>query len=371
MESNKRANQNEGSPPKKAKYTPLAKYELAYVVNKAHKQQVLDQVNIRKVSDDAIGYEHVRRNKKFIKIQEMKASKTGNLKEIVSTKKPLDLLSIKFHGSGIYSSEVIEILKHAEKFHFQKDGDVWKINDSGKEILSTDFSQEDLTRMKPELENDLGALKSATEYICTQVKGDVVVLNSHPGHHAGSNKVANYCVINNAIVSAAMIKKEKPNANIAILDLDAHPGDGTQQLVQKNKSLIARYISLHGEDDFENMETFKKKENAVVMRGKISWKTYDQKLQATLKTLQKSNIDILLVCIGFDTLKEDPNGGKRIGFQLLPLHFRKIGALLATQNAKVAFLQEGGYDCNLCAEAFQHLLEGFEIGRKIHAINQI
>jgi len=256
--------------------------------------------------------------------------------------------------------------------------------DNGKHteppILTSDYSQEDLIEMKDALEKDMGVLKSTVEFCVQNSKCDMLPITTHPGHHAGPNKIANYCIINNCIVTASMIKQHKPNQKIGILDLDAHPGDGTKHLIMKNKELIDHYTSLHTDEEFTNMETFTEHSKAIVfprskkLKGRkrnISWKEYCQNLEGCLENLSNKNLHVLIVCIGFDTLKEDPIAGLEIGYQLLPVHFQKIGALLAQQNSQVIFIQEGGYDTNLTAEAFENLIEGFTIGRKFHSVSMI
>jgi len=115
-------------------------------------------------------------------------------------------------------------------------------------ILTTDYSQDELIEMKSDLERDMGVLKFTVDYLTVHPKADMLPVTTFPGHHAGPNQVANYCIINNGIVTAAMIKQHKPKQKIGILDLDAHPGDGTKQLVEKNEDLIDRYVSLHTDE---------------------------------------------------------------------------------------------------------------------------
>merc|ERR1711924_406419 len=54
------------------------------------------------MGDETIGYEQVRRNKKFMKIRKIKENGEIKLKEIISTKKSLDVANVKFQGKEIY-----------------------------------------------------------------------------------------------------------------------------------------------------------------------------------------------------------------------------------------------------------------------------
>lgn len=150
--------------------------------------------------------------------------------------------------------------------------------------------------------------------------------------------------------------------------------------LKKNEDLIDRYVSLHTDEEFSNMETFRNESKAIIfprsqkLKGRkrnVTWNEYATKLNDCLQSLSESKLHVLIVCIGFDTLKEDPIAGLEIGFQLLPIHFKKIGAMLAQQNSQVVFIQEGGYDTNLTANAFENLVNGFRIGRKFQEISAI
>ncbi|KAK6154009.1 hypothetical protein DH2020_013648 [Rehmannia glutinosa] len=63
-----------------------------------------------------------------------------------------------------------------------------------------------------------------------------------PGHHAGVKQAMGFCLHNNAAIaaSAAQIAGAK---KVLIIDWDVHHGNGTQEIFEKNKSVL--YISLH------------------------------------------------------------------------------------------------------------------------------
>lgn len=359
--------------------------DLVSVIDRLHKSEVDKNLHCRKVNDENGQFNDVRRNKK---IQKIVGSKEP-IKTIISAKQPLNVIPQRFHGKGIYHKNVIGVFNNPEDFKFVKINEEdfrWDVHPKRVEsepanvILTTDYSQADLIEMKGDLERDMGVLKASVDYLTSNSHADLLPITTHPGHHAGPNQIANYCIINNGIVTAAMIKQHKPKQKIGILDLDAHPGDGTKQLVEKNDDLIDRYVSLHTDEEFSNMETFRNESKAIIfprsekLKGRkrnVTWGQYASKLQGCLENLSESKLHVLIVCIGFDTLKEDPIAGLEIGFQLLPIHFRKIGAMLAQQNSQIVFIQEGGYDTNLTADAFENLIKGFRVGRKFQAISSI
>src|SRR5688500_5577992 len=65
-----------------------------------------------------------------------------------------------------------------------------------------------------------------------------------PGHHAGRNLIGGYCFFNNAAI-AAQSMVDRGAQRVAILDVDFHHGNGTQQIFWERGDVL--YVSLHGE----------------------------------------------------------------------------------------------------------------------------
>ena len=67
-----------------------------------------------------------------------------------------------------------------------------------------------------------------------------------PGHHAGTDYAGGYCFINNAAVAAQQLTSK---GNVALLDIDYHCGNGTQDIFYKRDDVLT--ISIHADPDFE------------------------------------------------------------------------------------------------------------------------
>lgn len=61
-----------------------------------------------------------------------------------------------------------------------------------------------------------------------------------PGHHAEEKAMGGYCYFNNASVAAELLSEK---GKVAILDLDYHHGNGTQQAFYTRNDVM--YVSLH------------------------------------------------------------------------------------------------------------------------------
>ncbi len=62
-----------------------------------------------------------------------------------------------------------------------------------------------------------------------------------PGHHAGPDHGGGFCYFNNAAIGAK--RALKMSERVAILDIDAHHGNGTQEIFYESPEIL--YISLH------------------------------------------------------------------------------------------------------------------------------
>ena len=68
-----------------------------------------------------------------------------------------------------------------------------------------------------------------------------------PGHHAARGMLGGYCFFNNAAIVAEWLRREGGFARVAILDVDYHHGNGTQQIFWERGDVL--YVSLHADPD--------------------------------------------------------------------------------------------------------------------------
>ena len=64
-----------------------------------------------------------------------------------------------------------------------------------------------------------------------------------PGHHAGAERAAGFCVFNNVALAVAALRAEGLARRVAVLDWDVHHGDGTQAIFDADPDLL--YASTH------------------------------------------------------------------------------------------------------------------------------
>ena len=174
-----------------------------------------------------------------------------------------------------------------------------------------------------------------------------------PGHHAGKDRVAGFCYLNNLALAAAWLQKKKPGLAIGIVDFDVHHGDGTQSLMLGRPGIS--FLSLHQFPLYPGTggESAGNCVNVPLPAG-TNGDQYLRAFEPALDRILATKPDLLAVSAGFDAYKNDPIAGLKLD----KAAFKRIGALLAqTKRPRFAVL-EGGYseDLPLLVESF---LDGF------------
>ncbi len=168
-----------------------------------------------------------------------------------------------------------------------------------------------------------------------------------PGHHAGRNFLGGFCYFNNiAIAVAKLLKRVR---RIAIVDFDAHHGNGTQDIFLGNKNVL--YVSLHQIPLFPGTGLSSEKNclNYPLKPG-TDESEYLEIFAEALKNVEKFNPDIIAVSAGFDTYRKDP----LTSINLDVSSYERIGSMIANLGKPRFAVLEGGYSREMpqCAKAF-------------------
>ncbi len=87
-----------------------------------------------------------------------------------------------------------------------------------------------------------GAVK-AVDLVMAEKFQNAFALVRPPGHHAGPYYAMGFCVFNNVAIAATHLRQHFDLDRIAILDVDAHHGNATQEIFYDSDEIL--YISLH------------------------------------------------------------------------------------------------------------------------------
>lgn len=185
-----------------------------------------------------------------------------------------------------------------------------------------------------------------------------------PGHHAGADHYGGYCFLNNAAIAAQKLLDEGAK-RVAILDVDYHHGNGTQQIFYRREDVLL--VSLHGHPDQEYPYLLGWEDETgegagegfnlnFPLRWGTAWPEWSAALEAGLRRIAAYGADAVVVSLGVDTYKDDPISH----FLLEHEHFTQMGARIASLGKPVLFVMEGGYAVAEIGINAVNVLSGFE-----------
>lgn len=195
-----------------------------------------------------------------------------------------------------------------------------------------------------------------------------------PGHHAAANLCGGFCYLNNVAIAARYLqtkaishnKNGKTTSKIAILDVDYHHGNGTQEIFYDDPNVLFCSLHAHPDNDYPffwgtSNETgsgsgigFNR--NWPLPQG-IDDENYLLVLEQAIETICAFEPSYLLISLGLDTFIGDPvpTGG----FNLTTDGIAMNGKCIANLNLPTIIVQEGGYLLEKLGENAVAFLEAF------------
>jgi acetoin utilization deacetylase AcuC-like enzyme len=191
-----------------------------------------------------------------------------------------------------------------------------------------------------------------------------------PGHHAGREIAGGYCFLNNAAIAAQWLTRFETPAlaggarEVAILDVDYHAGNGTQDIFYNRRDVLT--ISIHADPAFEYpyyagyaSETgagdgLGFHHNFPLPAGTDD-AAYLQTLDQAIALVRDFAPAHLIVSAGMDIYEGDPLGR----FKITREGIREIGHRIAALGLPSAIIMEGGYNTDALGENVAAFLGNF------------
>lgn len=179
-------------------------------------------------------------------------------------------------------------------------------------------------------------------------------LTRPPGHHAGPDYMGGYSYLNWAAIAALASGKRT-----AILDLDYHHGNGTQDIVTGREGI--RFASLHANPATDYPFFWGSAEesggnvlNLPLPRG-TAFAAYDEALVRACEWLAEDRPELLVVSFGADTYEGDPISH----FAIRTGDYARLGARSAALGVPTLIVLEGGYAVDALGDNVAAFLSGF------------
>lgn len=214
-----------------------------------------------------------------------------------------------------------------------------------------------------------GAAQSALSAVAAVAAGEVrqsFALCRPPGHHAGADYFGGYCYLNNAAI-AARAAVAGGRGPVAVLDVDYHHGNGTQDIFYEDGGVFFASIHADPRTDFPYFwghadergagagegTTF----NRPLQRG-TTWAGYEGALGKALEAVSRFGATTLIVSYGADTYADDPISH----FALTTDDMARMGNAIATLGLPTVTVMEGGYNVAALGDNVAAFLAGLEGG---------
>jgi acetoin utilization deacetylase AcuC-like enzyme len=183
-----------------------------------------------------------------------------------------------------------------------------------------------------------------------------------PGHHAARSAFGGYCYFNNAAVVAESLV-QRTGEPVAILDVDFHHGNGTQQMFYERGDVF--YASLHGDPraHYPYFAGYAEESGDGPGRGATfnqplpagtGVEPYLEALDRALERVAAFGGSTLVVSLGIDTYRLDPI----CTFKLTTASYHEAGRRVASTGRRLVVLQEGGYHVGHLGENVRQWLRG-------------
>jgi acetoin utilization deacetylase AcuC-like enzyme len=184
-----------------------------------------------------------------------------------------------------------------------------------------------------------------------------------PGHHAGASFFGGYCYFNNAAIAAQYLR-DQGAAKVAILDVDYHHGNGTQEIFYERADVLVLNIHADPSQEYpyflghadETGEGAGEDFNVnYPLRWGTEWPAWSDALDQACQRVAAFAPDALVVSLGVDTFVQDPISR----FRLETGHFPRIGQRIRRLDLPTLFVMEGGYAVEEIGVNAVGVLEGF------------
>ncbi|WP_110684922.1 histone deacetylase family protein [Salinicola aestuarinus] len=193
--------------------------------------------------------------------------------------------------------------------------------------------------------------------------GTAYALCRPPGHHAYAERANGFCYLNNAAIAVSELRRQ--HAQVAVLDIDVHHGNGTQGIFYDRDDVLT--VSLHADPHYMTPfftghahETGRHAGegynlNLPLPKG-LDTAGYLHSLTHALTRIAEFAPGALVVSLGLDAYANDPYQGVSVTTE----GFAQITRRIAELGLPTVLVQEGGYLSDALGDNLISALSGFE-----------
>lgn len=185
-----------------------------------------------------------------------------------------------------------------------------------------------------------------------------------PGHHAERRLFGGFCYFNSGAIAANYLSRE---GRVAVLDIDHHHGNGTQDIFYQRNDVLT--LSIHGHPSFAYpyFSGFSEEVGEGAGTGfnrnyplpeTLDGAAYRPVLAKALKRIRAFKPHFLVVALGLDAAAKDPTGT----WSLTAADFEENGRMIGSLRLPTLIVQEGGYRTRSLGTNARHFFLGLWTG---------
>jgi acetoin utilization deacetylase AcuC-like enzyme len=200
-----------------------------------------------------------------------------------------------------------------------------------------------------------GAATQAVAEVVTGRQKNALVVVRPPGHHASGDRAMGFCLFNNAAVATRAAMHGHGVRRIAIVDIDVHHGNGTQDIFYSDPDVL--YCSTHQYPFYPGTGALSETGIGpgvgstlnIPLMARCGDESYVQIAEEVLvPSLVRFEPECLLVSVGFDAHWADPLAGMQLSIDgYVEVIERLIEVANEACDGRVVLLLEGGYDLDV------------------------
>ena len=182
------------------------------------------------------------------------------------------------------------------------------------------------------------------------------------GHHARADRATGFCYLNNTALAAQRLRGRF--ARVAIVDVDAHHGDGTQQIFYGRADILTMSVHADPSDYYPFFTGYPSETghgagegfnlNLPLPHGSGGG-AMATALDAAAERVRAFGAEALVVALGYDAHRDDPIGVLTLDAQ----DFGEVGRRLRALGLPTLVVQEGGYAIEAIGGCLDAFLGGF------------
>ena len=184
-----------------------------------------------------------------------------------------------------------------------------------------------------------------------------------PGHHCGADYLGGYSYLSNAAIAAEHVIASG-RQRVAILDVDYHHGNGTQDIFYNRGDVL--YVSIHADPVMDYPYYWGHADETGAGAGEGStlnlplprstdWGAYEPALLQALRRIAEHAPDLLIVSYGADTYEGDPISH----FRLKTADYTPMAQRISSLELPTVVVMEGGYAIEALGANVAAFLDGF------------